>query len=67
MRLVWRTLVVIAAFVGVGWLTAHVVMDHAGVGTPVAQVRLSAAMAGLFAGGASAVVVGIGLVWRRQE
>jgi hypothetical protein len=41
-------------------------MHHAAVGTPVAEVRLSAAMAGLFAGGAAAVVVGIALVWRRQ-
>jgi hypothetical protein len=55
----------VGVFAGVGWLTAQVVMHHAAVGTPAAQVRLSAAMAGLFAGGAAAVVVGIALVWRR--
>jgi len=57
---------VVAAFAGVGWFTARGVMHHAAVGTPAAEVRLSAAMAGLFAGGAAAVVVGIALVWRRQ-
>jgi hypothetical protein len=66
MRVATRVLAVVAAFAGVGWLTASGVMHHAAVGTPVAEVRLSAAMAGLFAGGAAAVVVGIALVWRRQ-
>jgi hypothetical protein len=65
MWVVWRVVVVVAVFVGVGWLTARGVMHHAGLGTPAAQVRLSSAMAGLFAGGAAAVIVGIAMVWRR--
>lgn len=66
MRVAIKTVVLLMVFVGVGWLMARTVMHHAAVGTPVAEVRLSAAMAGLFAGGAAAVVVGIALVWRRQ-
>jgi TRAP-type C4-dicarboxylate transport system permease small subunit len=66
MRLIVRTLVLLVVFVGVGWLTGRTVAHHAAAGTPVAEVRLSAAMAALFAGGAAAVVVGIALVWRRQ-
>jgi hypothetical protein len=66
MRFAVRILVLLLVFAGVGWFTAHAVMHHAAAATPVAEVRLSAAMAGLFAGGAAAVVVGIALVWRRQ-
>jgi hypothetical protein len=65
MRVAWRVLLVVTVFVGVGWGTARAVRRHAAVGTPAAQVRLSSAMAGLFAGGAAGVVVGIALVWRR--
>jgi hypothetical protein len=66
MRVMMRVVVVIAVFAGVGWGTAHAVRRHAAVGTPVAQVQLASGMAGLFAGGAAAVVVGIALVWRRR-
>jgi hypothetical protein len=66
MRVAWRIGAIVAVFVAVGWETARAVMHHAGAGTPVAEVHLSAAMAGLFAGGAAAVVVGIAFVWRRQ-
>jgi hypothetical protein len=65
MRLALRVVVLLVVFVGVGLLTAHAVMHHALAATPVAEVRLSAAMAGLFAGGAAAVVLGIAMVWRR--
>ncbi len=64
MRLALRVAVLLLVSVGVGLLTAHSVMHHASAATPTAEVRLSAAMAGLFAGGAAAVVVGIGIVWR---
>jgi hypothetical protein len=63
MRIAWRVGIVAAVFVVVGWGTARAVMHHAAAGTPVAQVRLSAEMAGLFAGGAAAVLAGIGLAW----
>jgi len=66
MRLARRIAILLAVFLGVGWLTARVVMHHAAVGTPAAQIRLSSAMAGLFAGGAAAVIVGIAMVLRRQ-
>jgi hypothetical protein len=66
MRVALRVLVVVFVFAGVGVLTAVAVTHHAVVGTPAAEVRLAAAMAGLFAGGAAAVVVGIALVWRRS-
>jgi TRAP-type C4-dicarboxylate transport system permease small subunit len=66
MRVIVRTLVLLVVFIGVGWLTARSVIHHAAAGTPAAEIRLSAAMAALFAGGAAAVIVGIALVWRRQ-
>jgi TRAP-type C4-dicarboxylate transport system permease small subunit len=67
MRVLLRVLIVVAVFAGVGWGTARAVLHHAAMGTPATQVRLSAAMAGLFAGGAAAVVAGIGLAWRASR
>jgi len=62
MRMVWRALVVVAVFVGVGLATADGVVKHAvNAGAAESQVRLAGAMAGLFAGGAAAVVVGIAM------
>jgi hypothetical protein len=67
MRLVWRAAVVLAVFAGVGWFTARAVIVHAlAGGAPIAEVRLDGAMAGLFAGGAAAVVVIIAMAWRRS-
>ena len=66
MRVALRTFVLLAVFAAVGWVTARVVMHHAAVVTPITEVRLSAAMAGLFAGGAAVVVVGIAMMWKRQ-
>ena len=63
LRLAWRTLLVVAVFVGVGlWVTDAVVRHSDAVGGAVAEVRLAAMMAGLFAGGAAATLVGIGLL-----
>jgi hypothetical protein len=59
MGLVWKIVVVVAVAGCVGVLTALTVVHHAVSGTPVAEVRLAAAMAGLFAGGAALVVVGL--------
>jgi hypothetical protein len=64
MRIALRALVLVGVFAGVGWLTAREVMDHvASAGAMQPEVRLSGAMAGLFAGGAAALVVGIAMVW----
>jgi len=63
MRLVLRVLLLLAVFAAVAWLAAHLATAHAVAGTPAAQVQLAAAMAGLFAGGAAAVLVGIALLW----
>ena len=58
MRLWLRVLVVVAVFAAVGWGTAHVVIARAVArGTPEYEVRLAGAMAGLFVGGAAAVIV----------
>jgi hypothetical protein len=63
MRIVWRALVVVAVFVGVGLTTANAVVKHAvNAGNAESQVRLAGAMAGLFAGGAAAVLVGIAMM-----
>ncbi len=64
MRVALRALVLVAVFVGVGWLTARAVMDHvASRGAMQPEVRLSGAMAGLFAGGAVTLIVGIAMAW----
>jgi hypothetical protein len=64
MRTALRVLVLLLVFGGVAWLAAWAVMAHAAAGTPEAQVRLAAGMAGLFAGGAAAVIVGVAMVRR---
>jgi hypothetical protein len=68
MRVAGRALVLAAVFVGVGWLTARAVMDRvASKGAMQPEVRLSGAMAGLFAGGAVTLIVGIAMVWSRKK
>ena len=68
MRVAVRVLVLVAVFAGVGWLTARAVMDHAASkGAMQPEVRLAGEMAGLFAGGAATLVVGIALVWSRGK
>ena len=72
MRGAVRTVVLLAVFVGVGWVSAHEVMRHAvshapNVGAMDPEVRLAAEMAGLFAGGAATLIVGIAMVWTRGK
>jgi hypothetical protein len=68
MRVALRALVLVAVFAGVGWLTARAVMNHVeSKGAMQPEVRLSGAMAGLFAGGAVTLIVGIAMVWSRRS
>jgi hypothetical protein len=68
MRVAVRALVLVVVFAGVGWFTARAVMDHvASRGAMQPEVRLSGAMAGLFAGGATTLVVGIAMAWSRKS
>jgi hypothetical protein len=68
MRVALRVIVLVAVFAGIGWWTARAVMDHvASRGAMQPEVRLAGAMAGLFAGGAVTLVVGIGMVWTRRK
>jgi hypothetical protein len=68
MRVALRAVALLVVFAGVGWLTARAVMAHvAGAGAIQPEVRLSGAMAGLFAGGAATLVVGIAMVWMRRR
>jgi hypothetical protein len=68
MRVAVRALVLVAVFAGVGWLTARAVMNHvASRGAMQPEVRLSGAMAGLFAGGAVTLIVGIAMAWSRGK
>lgn len=63
MTVTWRVVLLLAAFVGVGVLTARGVMTHVATGGAMQpEVRLAGAMAGLFAGGAAAVLLGIALL-----
>jgi hypothetical protein len=66
MRLALQAVIVLLVFATVAWISAHGVIAHAVAGTPSAQVRLSAAMAGLFAGGAAAVITAIAMFWKRR-
>ncbi|WP_158789714.1 hypothetical protein [Granulicella sp. L46] len=68
MRVAVRALVLVVVFAGVGWFTARAVMDHvASRGAMQPEVRLSGAMAGLFAGGAVTLIVGIAMAWSRGK
>ena len=68
MRVALRALVLVAVFAGVGWVTARAVMNHvASAGAMQPEVRLAGAMAGLFAGGAVTLIVGIAMVWSRRS
>jgi hypothetical protein len=68
MRVALRALVLVGVFAGVGWFTARAVMGHvASRGAMQPEVRLSGAMAGLFAGGAVTLVVGIAMAWSRGK
>lgn len=66
MRVAMRTVMLLAVFVGVGWLTARGVRNHvASRGAMQPEVRLAGAMAGLFVGGAATLIAGIAMVWVR--
>ena len=68
MRVALRVVVLVGVFAGVGWLTARGVMSHVeSKGAMQPEVRLSGAMAGLFAGGAATLVVGIAMAWSRGK
>ena len=68
MRVALRALVLVVVFAGVGWMTARAVMNHvASAGAMQPEVRLAGAMAGLFAGGAVTLIVGIAMVWSRRS
>jgi hypothetical protein len=63
-----RTIFLIAVFAGVGIFTARWITAYAVNGsTPEAQIRLAAAMAGLFAGGAACMLVGILMVAIKRD
>lgn len=58
MKLLWRVVLVFCVFLGVGLLVFNLVASHvAENGTPVSQIRLASATAGLFAGSIAAAIV----------
>jgi sirohydrochlorin ferrochelatase len=68
MRVAVRALVLVLVFAGVGWFTARAVMGHvASQGAMQPEVQLAGAMAGLFAGGAVTLIVGIAMAWSRKR
>ena len=68
MRVAWRAALVLAVFAVVGWITSHTVMVHqARQGNGGAEDRMAAWMAGLFAGGGGAAIIGIALVTFRRR
>jgi hypothetical protein len=69
MRILWRSVVVLAVFAAAALAASHVVMVHelAKPNAPFAEVRLVSWAAGLFAGSLAAVLVGIGLLLKRAR
>ncbi len=58
MRVLWRALLVLFTFGGVGYLTMRLLIARAVArGTPEYSVRLAGAMGGLFVGGSVACLV----------
>jgi hypothetical protein len=66
MSLKWglRVCVTLGVFLIIGWMAEHIIFLHAHVRTPGydPETTLAAHAAGLFAGGAAAVLVFIGLL-----
>ena len=68
MRILLRVVMLLMVFGGVGWMAARGVMRHAAnEGAMEPEVRLAGEMAGLFAGGAATLIVGIAMVWMRDK
>jgi hypothetical protein len=63
MKLALRVLMLLIVFAGVGLFTCQAVLHHSAqhAGAYLPETRLAAMMAGLFAGGAAAVLTGIAL------
>jgi hypothetical protein len=59
-----RIFAVLLVFVAIFWMSEHIVLEHAHVRTAgyEPQTLLAAHMSGLFAGGAAAVLVFIGIL-----
>jgi hypothetical protein len=59
-----RIFVVLLVFVAIFWMSEHIVLEHAHVRTAgyEPETLLAAHMSGLFAGGAAAVLMFIGLL-----
>jgi hypothetical protein len=67
-KFLWRAILVVAIFIGFGYAIDRAVLTHSrNAATPESQVRLSAAMAGLFGGGAVASVVTLALAFTRKS
>ena len=68
MRYAWRTLLIVAVFLGVGYGVMHLVISHAvQMAAPESEIRLAGGMAGLFSGGAAACLVAIATLWGRPQ
>ena len=64
MRIAIYVLIVLAVFVSVGWYAEHVALAHAAIryNGSAPEARLGADAAGLFGGGAAAVITLIALL-----
>jgi uncharacterized membrane protein YciS (DUF1049 family) len=64
MKWVIRIVVVLIVFAAIGWMSEHIVLLHAHVRTAgyEPETLLAAHMSGLFAGGAAAVLIFIGML-----
>jgi hypothetical protein len=66
MRIAFRVVILLMVFAGVGWMAARATLSRAVVrqSSYRPETRLAAMTAGLFAGGAAVVIVGIGMAMR---
>jgi hypothetical protein len=63
-----RALIILFVFCLTAWYTSRLVTTHTEESnTPASQLRLAGAMAGLFAGGAAAMFVGIVFISVRRD
>ncbi len=64
MRIALNAVIVLAVFLAVGWYAAHIAFAHAVIrySGSAPEARLGADAAGLFAGGAAAVITLIALL-----
>lgn len=72
MKVALRILILLLVFLGFGWVAFREVIRYASnnshtAGATMPEVTLAGETAGLFAGGAATLIVGIAMAWSRKK